>query len=251
MNVLKTVFKKIWGFWFYFNLAIWFFVLFPVFALSLSFESLYPLAHQTRRLWGKLLQIFSLQFWSVKYEKKIDFKRQHYILCSNHTSYLDISMMCQSIPGYFNYMGKAELEKIPLFGRFFRTIDIAVDRKSLRSSYRAFQKAKAHISRGGSIVVYPEGTIPDSAPVMKKFKPGAFKMAVDLGVPILPITFLDNWRLLPDDGKYMGRPGLARAIIHAPIQTKGLTEDDLEALSKQVYDAINAPLIAEGIVKEK
>ncbi len=251
MKVLTNVFKQIWGFWFYLNISIWFFVFYPIFLITLSFEKLYPIAHITRRLWGAVLQTLCLQFWSVKYKAKLDYKKQPYILCSNHSSYLDISMMCLSIPGYFNFMGKAELGKIPFFGRFFRTIDIAVNRKSARDSYRAFELAKKHLATGASIVIFPEGGIPDSAPVMRKFKPGAFKIALQLGVPVLPITFIDNWMLLPDDGKFRARPGIARAVVHEPIIMEGLTEDDLGLFAEKLYNTINAPLVEHGIVKDQ
>jgi 1-acyl-sn-glycerol-3-phosphate acyltransferase len=248
MKYLSVAFKQIWGAWFYFNIAIWFFILFPIFLLTLSFERLYPVAHITRRFWGGILQILALQWWRVEYRVPINFRKQHFILCSNHTSYLDIPMMCLTIPGYFNYMAKAELAKIPLFGRFFRTIDIAVNRRSARDSYRAYELAKAHIAKGASIVIFPEGSIPDSAPVMKKFKAGAFKIALELGVPVLPITFIDNWKLLPDDGKFRARPGIARAVVHEPISVEGLTEADLEAFAEKLYATINGPLVEHGVV---
>jgi 1-acyl-sn-glycerol-3-phosphate acyltransferase len=247
MKYLGIAFRQIWGAWFYLNLAAWFFILLPVFAITLSFERLYPIAHHTRRFWGTVLQVLSLQFWTIKYKAKIDFKK-HYIICSNHTSYLDIPMVCHAVPAYFSFMAKEELAKLPLFGRFFRTIDISVNRKSVRDSFRAFEVAREHVAKGASIVIFPEGTIPLTAPVMKKFKPGAFRIAAELGVPVLPITFLDNWRLLPDDGKFRALPGIVRAVVHAPIETKGLDESSLAAFSELVYKTINQPLIDDGIV---
>ena len=248
MKYLTIVFKQLWGVWFYLNIAVWFFVFFPVFFITLSFEKLYPIAHHTRRIWGAILQTLVLQWWNIRYKVPVDFNKQHYIICSNHASYLDIPMMCLSIPCYFNFMAKAELSKIPLFGRFFRTIDIAVNRKNARDSYRAFELAKKHLATGASIVIFPEGGIPDSTPVMKKFKPGAFKIALDLGVPVLPVTFIDNWRLLPDDGKYRAMPGFARAIVHEPMSVEGITEDDLGAFAEKLYNTINGPLIEHGVV---
>ncbi len=248
MKYLTIAFKQLWGFWFYLNLFIWFFILLPVFFIALSFEKWYPIAHHTRRFWSGILQIVSMQWWDIKFKVPINFKEQHYIICSNHTSYLDIPMMCLTIPGYFNFMAKAELGNIPLFGRFFRTIDIAVNRKSARDSYRAFELAKKHLATGASIVIFPEGGIPDSSPVMRKFKPGVFKIALQLGVPVLPVTFVDNWRLLPDDGKYRALPGITRAVVHKPIDVTGLTDDDLAALAEELYNTINGPLIEHGVV---
>jgi 1-acyl-sn-glycerol-3-phosphate acyltransferase len=247
MKYISIAFRQLWGAWFYLIMASWFFILLPVFAVTLSYERLYPIAHHARRFWGIMLQTLSLQFWIIKYKVKVDFKK-HYIICCNHTSYLDIPMVCLAVPAYFNFMAKQELEKIPIFGRFFRTIDIAVNRKSVRDSFRAFELARDHVSKGASIVIFPEGTIPVTAPVMKKFKPGAFRIAMELGVQVLPITFLDNWRLLPDDGKFRALPGITRAIVHAPIDTKGLDESNLTAFAELIFNTINQPLIDEGIV---
>ncbi len=159
-------------------------------------------------------------------------------------------MMCLSVPGYFNFMAKVELTKIPLFGRFFKTIDIAVNRKSVRDSYRAYELAKKHLETGASIVIFPEGGIPPGTPVMRKFKPGVFKIALQLGIPVLPITFIDNWRLLPDDGYFRAIPGWARAIVHAPIEVGNLSEDDLDTLAEKLYNTINGPLIEHGVVQK-
>jgi 1-acyl-sn-glycerol-3-phosphate acyltransferase len=148
-----------------------------------------------------------------------------------------------SIPVYFHTMGKAELLKVPLFRRFFERMNIPVNRKSKFDSHRAYLRAANDIDKGISITLFPEGTIHHNGPVMGRFKNGPFRLAVLKQVPIVPITFLDNWRLLPDNYKSSaGHPGIARVIIHDPIPTKGKTEDDIDDLKRLVYNAINKPL---------
>jgi len=140
-------------------------------------------------------------------------------------------------------MGKAELLKVPLFNRFFERMNIPVNRKSVTASHRAFLRAGADLDKGSSITLFPEGTIHHTGPRMGRFKSGPFRLAIEKQVPIVPITFLNNWILLPDDyHRSAGRPGMARVIVHEPIETKGLTLQDLQALQQRVYDVIDAPM---------
>src|SRR5690606_7735511 len=99
--------------------------------------------------------------------------------CANHTSFLDIPVVAVAIPGMFHFMAKHELSKIPLFGLFFRTIDIAVPRGNHRGSHKAYQLAAQKINQGGSIMVFPEGGILPNAPKLKAFKSGAFRLAFE------------------------------------------------------------------------
>ena len=104
-------------------------------------------------------------------------------------------------------------------------------------------RASKDIDKGISISLFPEGTIHHNGPVMGRFKNGPFRLAIEKQVPIVPITFLNNWILLPDDFHHrIGRPGIADVIIHEPISTKGMTEVDLEKLKFLVAEAINKPL---------
>jgi 1-acyl-sn-glycerol-3-phosphate acyltransferase len=169
-----------------------------------------------------------------------------YVICANHASYLDIISFYWILPKTrFLFMGKSELLKWPVINIFFRKIDIAVNREKRHSAMRSIMRAKREIQNGWSIVIYPEGGIPLTAPKMGQFKNGAFKMAIDLGVPILPITCLDNWRLFGTDPMLSARahPGISNVIIHEPISTEGLEKKDLVSLRNQTFDVINKPLM--------
>jgi 1-acyl-sn-glycerol-3-phosphate acyltransferase len=80
---------------------------------------------------------------------------------------------------------------------------------------------------------------------MKPFKDGAFRLAIEKQVPIVPITFIDHWRLFGEPLELLSRarPGIARAVVHAPIPTQGLTMDDLVSLRRKVYEVIEGPLL--------
>ncbi len=170
-------------------------------------------------------------------------KDQRYVFCPNHTSFLDIILIYISIPVYFHTMGKAEVLKIPLFRRFFQKMNIPVNRKSRIDSHRAFTRAAKDLDKGISIALFPEGTIHHNYPHVGRFKNGPFRLAIEKQVPIVPITFVNNWILLPDNyPKQVGHPGIAHVIIHEPVSTKGMTENDLDALKHTVFQIIESPI---------
>jgi 1-acyl-sn-glycerol-3-phosphate acyltransferase len=95
------------------------------------------------------------------------------------------------------------------------------------------------IRKGESVFLYPEGTI-EAKGNLRPFKNGAFKMAIELQVPIVPVTFRNNWKLLQNGGffKSHGRPGIAYVTVHKPISTEGLSEEDLVHLRHNVREII-------------
>ncbi len=147
-------------------------------------------------------------------------------------------------------MGKAELLTIPLFKIFFQRMNIPVDRTSITASHKAFNRAKEDIDRGISIAIYPEATIPECSPELGPFKNGAFKLAIDKQIPIVPITYLDNWKIFPDrkGHRFLCRPGLSRIIVHSPIETKGMGDNDVSQLRENVRQIISKTLKQHGSI---
>lgn len=246
LRYLTLPFQWLWRFWFFTVAIITFLLFFPFFAVLLSSRKWFPIVFKIQRLWGRSMLFAAGIPFSIKKEKKLDRSRA-YIFCSNHFSYLDIVLIYVAIPIYFHTMGKAELQKVPLFKRFFKRMNIPVNRKSTRDSHRAFLRAASDLDKGISITLFPEGGIHDSAPHMARFKNGPFRLAIEKQVPIVPVTFLDNWLILPDNVKHSaGRPGVSRVIIHEPIETKGMTEGDLEELKQRVFNVIDKTLKADA-----
>jgi 1-acyl-sn-glycerol-3-phosphate acyltransferase len=242
VKYLLYPFQWIWRILFSLNAIITFFIFFPFFFVLLSSRKWFPQVVKLKKVWGTFMTAPLGLFYSVQRRSKLD-KSRAYVFCPNHTSYLDILLIYMTIPNYFHTMGKAELRKVPLFRKFFDRMNIPVDRKSVKDSHRAFLRAGEDIDKGISVALFPEGTIHKGAPVMGRFKNGPFRLAIEKQVPIVPITFLNNWNLLPDTYRgQVGHPGIARIIFHEPIETKGMNENDLEALKKQVYSIIEEPL---------
>jgi 1-acyl-sn-glycerol-3-phosphate acyltransferase len=149
-------------------------------------------------------------------------------------------------------MGKAELRKVPLFNIFFNRMNILVDRGSIIDSHRAFLRASQDLDKNISIAIFPEATIPESAPRVGRIKNGAFKLAIEKQVPIIPVVYLDNWRLLPDGErkKTGGSPGVCRVVVHDPIETKGMTENDLNLLKKKYLEILESTLAEYGCLEK-
>lgn len=126
---------------------------------------------------------------------------------------------------------------------FFRTVDISVNRENARESFKSVREASDSLDKNFNIVIYPEGAIGDYPPNLLRFKNGPFKLAIEKQVPVVPVTMLDNWKLLYVHGwKFHGRPGRARVIVHEPIETTGMTIADMDELKKKVFHVISNQL---------
>lgn len=243
MRYVSFLVRRIWCGWFFLSGFISFLPLYPVFLILLSREKWFPYAFRLKKIWAHWIIFTTGIFYKITFEEKPDCNKA-YVICPNHSSYLDIVLTNISFPCYFHFMGKAELLDVPLFNIFFKRMNIAVNRKSITSSHKAYQRAVSDISKNIGITIFPEATIPECAPHLGPFKNGAFKLAVESQAPIVPITFLDNWRLFPDkkDQRFVVRPGLARIIVHKAIPTKGMTDADITALRDKVLSIIEDTL---------
>ncbi|WP_439698430.1 lysophospholipid acyltransferase family protein [Mucilaginibacter sp. AW1-7] len=196
-----------------------------------------------RRLIIFLSSSISGIFYSATFEEPLDWKKT-YVICGNHTSNLDVSAINTILKNNICFMGKEELLNNYVLGYFFKTIDVTVNRESKMSSFRAFKTAAERIKNGVSVVIFPEATIPkDYPPELHSFKNGPFRLAIEMKVPILPISSLDTWKVLWDTGKeYGSRPGICNIFVHKPIETAHLTLDDADALRDEVFEIIKNKL---------
>lgn len=157
---------------------------------------------------------------------------------ANHTSITDIMLMLAVIDHPFVFLGKIELARIPLFGYFYRRTCILVDRGSQKSRLEAFAEAQRRLKQGNSICIFPEGGVPDDRNVeLAAFKDGAFRLAIEHQIPIVPITFHDNKKRFSYKF-FSGSPGKMRARIHEVIPTGDTVQDDKRVLKCRVYETI-------------
>ncbi|MDZ4758589.1 MAG: lysophospholipid acyltransferase family protein [Bacteroidota bacterium] len=231
------LFRTIYGCWFTFNFIWVFLLLLPFFLITLSTPSLYKYAHKLRVLWGRIILLLGF-IWVKVYNKKLVDRNKKYIIVSNHASHFDIISIAVGVPLDLNFMAKIQLQRIPVFGIFFKTIDIAVDRSSAAHSAKAYMNAKDQLKNNvRSICIFPEGGIKPISPKVSPFKQGAFKMAVETQTTILPVSIFDNWKLSSSIA-FEAQPGLMRIYIHEPIDTQGKTLDDVKSLCDITYQII-------------
>jgi len=232
----------LWRSWFFVNAVLTFFIFLPLFTILLSSRKWFPNVFRLKKIWAHFILFPAGIFYFIRREVQLD-KNKTYVFCPNHTSYLDIMLIYIAIPNYFHTIGKAELMKVPLFNRFFKRMNIPVNRKSHIDSHRAFVRAGEDIDKGISITLFPEGTIHHTYPQMGRYKNGPFKLAIEKQVPIVPVTFLNNYLLLPDDyWKHIGHPGVAGVVMHKPIETTGMAENDIDLLKQKCFDVIDKTL---------
>lgn len=212
-------------------------ILYPLFLIFLRKPSGYPMAFRLKRFWSALL--CTLFLCPVRRRMLSALPPAPFVVVSNHCSYLDTVFMYRVIRPYFVFMGKGELLRWPLFGKFFRTTDIAVERQSLRGSFGAWQRAAEAIDRGHCVAIYPEGTIPEDAPNMLPFKNGAFKLAAEKGVPVVCVTWRNNFRILKEPTRFFefSLPQIIDVVVHPP-----LVGDDADALRQQARELIEKTL---------
>lgn len=220
------------------------FLLYPVFWILLLRKENYTRVFKLKVFTSRL--ILFLDFIALKRLNELpDLTGGPYVIVANHASYLDIILMYHILPkNKFLFIGKSELLRWPIINIFFKKVDIAVNRDSRSSGMQSILRAREELKNGWSIVIFPEGGIPVNTPILNPFKNGAFKLAIDSEIPILPITILDNWRLFNVDPILTGlaRPGLARVIVHKPVSTVGMDKKDLIPLRQQIFETINSPL---------
>lgn len=243
MLFLQKILATAWKIYFLICLIVTLILLYPIYRVLLMNEKYFRAGFQMCRFHSLLMQILGGVYYTVIKKPKLSAEKK-YIIVSNHTSYLDIILTTRIFSNYFLFMGKKELGKVPLFNIFFKKFNILVDRNSISASHKAFVEAAERIDRGASMVIFPEGTIPHHAPKLKSFKSGAFRLAIEKQLDVVPVVFLDNWKMLADKKffSHLARPGIARVIIHEPISTKGMNENDLLFLQNRVYHQIEDTL---------
>ena len=217
---------------------------YPIFKFLLAKEERFPTAFKAIRFFSQLWLYGVGVFVRVKGKENI-LKDQPFLICSNHSSFVDPAPLYAVFKQYFVFTGKKEIEKWPLFHIFYTSgMNILVDRHSKIGALKSFKKMIAVIDAGHPLVILPEGTIPHDAPRLGEFKSGAVSIAIQKQIPIVPVTQTTNWKRLQRNGFINGKssPGIAEVIIHKPISTIGLTRDDAETLQNQLHDIINAPL---------
>lgn len=207
-------------------------IMLPFLVISILKEEWYSYFFFMARIWARGILLGMGFYYKVEREQKLEAKKS-YMLVANHTSMIDIMMMLAITKNPFVFVGKKELAKIPLFGFFYKRTCILVDRSSPKSRMEVYKRAQKRLHQGMSICIFPEGGVPDESIVLDEFKDGAFRLAIEHQIPIVPMTFADNKKRFSYTF-FSGSPGLLRAKIHFFIETRGKTSENKKEIKEQV-----------------
>ncbi|MFQ3182091.1 MAG: 1-acyl-sn-glycerol-3-phosphate acyltransferase, partial [Polaribacter sp.] len=152
-----------------------------------------------------------------------------------HASFLDPFVLIALSKKPIVFVGKKELSKIPIFGLLYRRTVIMVDRNSFKSRKAVYEIAKKRLQNGVSMAIFPEGLVPAEDIVLAPFKRGAFSLAIEFQIPIIPQVYYDCKRFFSWDF-FKGRPGTLRVHQHDFIETKGMSiKQDMDALKNKTF----------------
>lgn len=247
MRFIKIIFWVLWRIWFYVLMAVPILVMFPFLVISILKEKWYPYFFIMARIWAKFI-LYGMGFYYKIERQQEPEEGKSYMFIANHTSMADIMLMLAITRNPFVFVGKKELVKIPLFGFFYKRTCILVDRTSSKSRMEVFNRAQKRLSQGLSICIFPEGGVPDESILLDEFKDGAFRLAIEHEIPIIPITFADNKKRFSYTF-LSGKPGLMRVKMHRFIETKGIPSEDKKQTRKtreEAREIILKQLIAFG-----
>lgn len=241
-----TLGRRLLFFWF----SLWaLLVTIPTSILQLTSHQFRPTARNFKfwaGLWGgTILRGIGIRL-RVDDGAKLDPNRP-YIFVSNHQNSLDILALAAALPYPFGFIAKAELERVPFLGFAIRnSASVLIDRSDPRRSLASIREAGERIRGGNSVHVFAEGSRSYAATVAP-FKKGAFLLAVEAGVPLVPVAIVDAYRLM-DERRHLVRPGTLHLRIAPPISLEGATRRDIPRLMDEVRTCIE-DLVARGLAE--
>lgn len=164
------------------------------------------------------------------------------VIVSNHGSFLDTPAVYASVPHLFKTLAKKSLLKAPLMGPIFQTSGIMVDRSSSESRAKSYQGMVKAIQAKTSILIFPEGTQNRTKELLQDFYEGAFRLAVEMKVPVQPMICLNSRAVMPQNHFFKIKPGVITCIFLDPVPTDGMTEADIPSLTQKVRDLMLSTL---------
>jgi len=198
--------------------------------------------HACARLWSWLILTTSGIRTRVEGVENLN-PTETAIYCANHQSAMDIPILFVNLPVQFRFVAKRSLFRMPFMGwHLTRSGHIPVDRGRPRGAVKSLDAAAEKIRAGSSVILFPEGHRSRNGK-MGPFKTGSFYLAIQAGVPVVPIT-LNGTRAVLKPDTYHVRPGRTEMIVHPAIPTRGLTVRDVDALSEKVRGQIASRFVA-------
>lgn len=237
-----NLFALVFNIWCIICLVVVYLSLFPFILICIKIRKLNRYGTKLTNFWADVFFVIVGMPVQIEHRFRPD-QKKNYVFVANHFSYLDVAVGMKVVRNYFSYMGKSSVKNIPLLGYMFAKLHIQVDRSDKNSRSKSMLRSKKALDSGRSLFIMPEGgIISQEIPKMHQpFKDGAFLLAIGSGVPIVPITFLNLYEIMPDKTIFWGLP---KVVVHEPIDTSGFTKENLEELKSEVYWVIQNELNA-------
>jgi 1-acyl-sn-glycerol-3-phosphate acyltransferase len=189
-------------------------------------------------VWLFLIGIYHNNIYEVPHNKQ-----RQYIFVSNHISYLDAPIIVKTIRQRVRILGKAEMAHIPLFGFIYRNAIITVDRGNAANRANSVRILKSILKKSISIFMFPEGTFNETHQPLKDFYDGAFRIAIEMQIPIKPVLMLDAYERMHYHSLISLSPGISRSVFLDEISVEGLKLKDIGMLKEKVYSIMERALI--------
>lgn len=234
--------------WFYCIYAYITFVIFmiPIFLLALiaslfgpvkGGNLIYWLCSLWADAWFFLIGIFHRNIYEVPHDKK-----KQYVFIANHISYLDAPVLVKTIRQPLRALGKIEMKNVPLFGFIYSYAVVKVDRSSPENRAKSIRNLKSILSKGISIIVFPEGTFNKTGKPLKDFYDGAFRIAIETQTAIKPVLFLNAYDRMDHKSIFSLNPGKSRSVFLEEIPVDKLTAEDIPLLREKVHKLMSEKL---------
>ncbi|MBL7013943.1 MAG: 1-acyl-sn-glycerol-3-phosphate acyltransferase [Candidatus Marinimicrobia bacterium] len=224
--------------WIIINLIVWTIILGGGGAvLSIFSRKGTHVMHWVAVTWSKIILWSGNIQYSISGLEKIS-HHQPYFFTGNHSSGFDIPLAYATIPNKMVSIAKIELKKIPIFSQALSAGGhIFVDRSQHDKAIESLEKAKKSLkSDPRSILLFPEGTRSVDGEI-KPFKRGGIVMAIQMGIPIVPVAFCGTYQLLTK-GKWNIKETSIEAVLGSPIATENLDVKDRRIIASQIRDEV-------------
>jgi 1-acyl-sn-glycerol-3-phosphate acyltransferase len=201
-----------------------------IFASFIDFRGLLP--HRVAGIWARSILAASPIEVTVTGLSNID-PDKSYVYMSNHQSNYDIPVLLAHLPVQFRWLAKIELFRIPLFGYAMKRAGyICIDRSNRESAFESLRKAARIIREGVSVMIFPEGTRTIDGRI-GSFKKGGFVLAIESGVPIIPVIIKGTFSIMPKS-RLLIKPGKVTVEILKPVETADYTRERKDALMEKI-----------------
>ncbi len=236
-------------------------IAFPILLCATAFTAIFTVlampwknsepVHKVQQIWSRMFYWLFFMNPTVEGAENLE-KGQSYVFVSNHESLFDVWLIYGWLPVVFKWIMKAELRKVPFIGFGCAAAGhIFIERKHLKQAKESIEKAKRTLTNGVSVVVFPEGTRSSDGQV-HEFKAGAFQVAFDLDLPVVPLALIGPHNILPKDASLVRPARKAKLVIGKPVDiSKYIASEEADHLVKKQMQREAMDLLRNHIIEMK